>query len=265
MTSSKSHSPRIGLRTWDNILLWGSLTSIVGLAWWYFFVLSRDMAAISNAELTIQDMAGMQSWGVHDFLMMLMMWTVMMIGMMLPTAIRAILIYVGVASTASQRGSPVASTIYFVTGYVVVWTGFSVGATVLQAALGSLGLLSPGVAASSARLGAVLLILAGAYQLTPWKDACLDHCQAPATYLAGRFGPKVTDGIGLGMRHGAYCLGCCWLLMVLLFVGGVMNLLWIAAITGFVLLEKLLPRKLMLQQLAAVSMLGIGVAFLVKG
>ena len=114
---------------------------------------------------------------------------------------------------------------------------------------------------SSAYLGAGLLIAAGVYQLTPWKDVCLKHCQSPAQYLAGRFGPRALDGLKLGVGHGSYCLGCCWLLMCLLFVGGVMNLVWIALITGFVMLEKLLPATYELSRVSAALMIATGLGY----
>jgi predicted metal-binding membrane protein len=186
-------------------------------------------------------MSRMEPWTPLDFLLMFIMWAVMMIGMMVPTASRAVLIYSGVARQAATRGSPLAGTTWFVAGYVLVWTAFSLGATTLQAGLNRLGLLSPTMTSASPWFGAALLLTAGIYQLTPWKDACLKHCQSPAEYLAGKFKPGTGGATGLGVRHGGYCLGCCWVLMGLLFLGGVMNLLWIAAITLFVLLEKLSP------------------------
>jgi predicted metal-binding membrane protein len=123
-------------------------------------------------------------------------------------------------------------------------------------------LLSPMMVSVSAALGAALLITAGIYQLSPWKDACLKHCQSPAMYLASHFKPGIGGAIGLGSRHGSYCLGCCWALMALLFLGGVMNLLWIAAITSFVLAEKLLPPKLRIARVSGILMIVGGMVFL---
>jgi predicted metal-binding membrane protein len=238
------------------------LALLVGLAWWYLFFTADRMSAMPDMD-GMRDIVGMHAWTARDYVAMFVMWAVMMVGMMVPTAMRAIRIYTTVAQAASERGSLIASVYFFVLGYVLVWTAFSVFATLLQAGLDALGLLSPTMASSSALLGAGLLVVAGLYQLTPWKDVCLRHCQMPATYLAGRFGPRLVDAVGLGVRHGGYCLGCCWLLMLLLFVGGVMNLVWIAAITGFVLLEKLLPTRFFVSRGASVLMIAVGVAFLI--
>lgn len=207
-------------------------------------------------------MAGMRAWDATDFSLMFLMWCVMMVGMMVPTAMRAVLIYASIAKRASGQGTPVAATIWFVVGYILLWTAFSIAATVGQATLDTWGLLSPMMVSASATFGAALLISAGIYQLTPWKDVCLKHCQSPAMYLATRFKPGVGGAIGLGMRHGTYCLGCCWAIMALLFLGGVMNLLWIAAITGFVLAEKLLPPRLRLARVSGILMIVVGAMFL---
>ncbi len=246
------------VRKWEQGALWVSLAGVVTIAWWYLFVLASDMGSMS-------EMAGMPMWDSAYALSMFFMWTVMMIGMMVPTAVRAIGIYMNVARTARERGSAIASTYSFVVGYVVTWTLFSVGATGIQAILDNAGLMSGMMTMTSAYLGAGVLIGAGIYQFTPWKDVCLQHCQSPAQYLAGRFGPRPVHGISLGMRHGAYCLGCCWLLMLLLFVGGVMNLLWIAAITMFVIIEKLLPRWMQVTRVSGLAMIVAGLAFFATG
>ena len=261
MRADPASARRVTIRTLDQVALWSSLTIVVALSWWYLFLLAEDMAAMSG--MSMDHMAGMHPWTPMDFLLMFVMWAVMMVGMMVPTAVRAIFIYARVASQADDRGSPVSATHFFVAGYVLVWAVFSLGATALQAALDAVGLLSPAMRSSSPLLGAGLLVAAGVYQFTPWKDTCLRHCQSPAAYLAGRFGPRVVDGLGLGVRHGLYCLGCCWVLMLLLFLGGVMNLLWIAAIAAFVLLEKVLPPALRVSRIAAVMMIASGVAYLV--
>jgi|TARA_B110000881_G_C18563117_1_gene511010 predicted metal-binding membrane protein len=247
----------LSLRSWDLLLLWASLIVIVGLAWSYLILLAHNMS--------VNTMSGMRNWTLEDYFMMFIMWAVMMIGMMVPTSIRAVKIYSRIAKKTTNSSNGVAATYWFILGYIIIWTGFSILAAALQGVLSNLGMLSPMMVSSSSYLGASLLIAAGLYQLTPWKDACLTHCQSPAMYLAGRFGPRVIDGIKLGVQHGAYCLGCCWLIMSLLFVGGVMNLLWIAAITGLVLFEKLLPPKIKLTRISAVLMIGAGTMYFVIG
>ena len=257
MTDTRDTTRTLSLRSWDLLLLWMSLIVIVGLAWTYLILLAQSTPASA--------MSSMRSWALKDYFMMFIMWAVMMIGMMVPTSIRAIKIYSRIARRTTNSSNGVAATYWFILGYIIIWTGFSILAAVLQGVLSNIGMLSPMMVSSSTYLGASLLIASGLYQLTPWKDACLTHCQSPAMYLAGRFGPRAIDGIKLGIHHGAYCLGCCWLLMSLLFVGGVMNLLWIAAITGLVLFEKLLPARIKLTRISAVLMIGAGIIYFVIG
>ena len=254
---------RMRLRTWDQLFLWVSLFAVVVVSWLYLFAVASEMGEVTDMESSpAGGMTGMHQWDIRDFALMFIMWSIMMVAMMIPTALRAISVYAGVARMAEGRATPLASTYSFVVGYLLIWTLFSAGATMLQGVLNMLGLLSPSMTTSSSYLGAALLISAGVYQLTPLKDLCLEHCQSPATFLAGRFGPRMVDGIGLGVRHGIYCLGCCWLLMALLFVGGVMNLIWIAMISGFVLLEKLLPRAFHLSQISSAAMIFSGIGYI---
>ncbi|MFQ5382612.1 MAG: DUF2182 domain-containing protein, partial [Dehalococcoidia bacterium] len=172
---------------------------------------------------------------------MLLMWVVMMIGMMVPTAVPMTLVYAAVVRKAGRQGTPIAPTAMFVLGYVVVWSLFSLAATLVQWGLDEAALLSPMMVSTSPLLGCGLLIGAGIYQLTPMKGACLEHCRAPAHFFAAHWRPGAFGAFAMGSHHGAFCLGCCWILMGLLFLGGVMNLLWIALITAFVLVEKVLP------------------------
>jgi len=255
------------LRRYDYILIFSALAGVVALAWGYLYYLARDMAAMDMSSINMpamdmSAMSGMRVWSTAEFSLMFFMWAVMMVGMMVPTAMRAVLIYASIAKRASGQGTPVAATYWFVAGYVLIWTTFSLAATIVQGLLDRLGLLSPMMVSVSAALGAALLITAGIYQLSPWKDACLKHCQSPAMYLASHFKPGIGGAIALGSRHGSYCLGCCWAIMALLFLGGVMNLLWIAAITSFVLAEKLLPPKLRIARVSGILMIVGGTVFL---
>ena len=258
---NKPTRSKFPLRSRDRLLILVALSGAVVLAWAYLYKLSVDMGSMDISEMDMNRMAGMHTWTIVEFLLMFIMWAIMMVGMMVPTAMRAVLIYAGIAQRADAQGTPVAPTYWFVSGYVLLWTVFSAGATALQAGLTQGGLLSPMMVSSSSALGAGLLIAAGLYQLTPWKDACLKHCQSPAMYLASRFKPGTLNAIGLGLRHAGYCLGCCWLLMGLLFFGGVMNLLWIAAITLFVLVEKLLAGSV-LSRVSGVVMICAGLLYL---
>jgi len=201
-------------------------------------------------------------WSPRDFALMLAMWVAMMIGMMVPSAAPAVLMYAAVARRGAREGHAVASIPAFVAGYALAWTGFSVAATLAQWGLERAALLSPALVTSSPRFGAATLLAAGVYQWTPWKDACLRHCRSPAHFIGAHWRPGATGALRMGFVHGLYCLGCCWLLMALLFVGGVMNLLWIASIALFVLVEKALPFGHGVGRLAGLALLLAGGAAL---
>jgi len=166
-------------------------------------------------------------WSAMDALLTFVMWAVMMVGMMVPSAAPMSLLFAQVSRKAAAQGAAVVPTFVFVSGYVAAWTLF----------------------------GAVLLAGAGLYQLSPWKNACLAHCRAPASFFAAHWRPGGWGAFRMGLAHGLYCLGCCWILMGLLFFGGVMNLLWVAGLTIFVLVEKIAPRGELLARMAGIAML----------
>ena len=175
----------------------------------------------------------------------LAMWWTMMVAMMAPSAAPTILLYARVHEHAQAREAAqlrLAPTGAFAAGYLLVWLAFSLVAAGLQIVLQQNGLISSLSMGSQSRwLTAGLLVAAGLYQLSPLQHACLAHCRAPGAFLARHWRPRPLGAIRLGALHGAYCVGCCWLLMALLFVGGVMNLVWIAALAVLILGEKLLP------------------------
>ena len=211
------------------------IAGITALAWIYLLVMARSMGADPMAMMSLH------TWTAVDFGLMFAMWTIMMVGMMLPSAGPTTLVYAAVARKAAREGTPIAPTAAFVAGYLAMWTLFSLGATFAQWGLEAAALLSPTMVSTSPGLGAALLAGAGLYQLTPFKDACLEHCRSPAHFISEHWRPGTNGALRMGLAHGAYCLGCCWVLMGLLFFGGVMNLLWIAGITLFVLVEKIVP------------------------
>ena len=232
---------------------------MTGLSWLYLIVMAREMASMPMA------MMGLHAWTPAHFGMMFAMWAIMMVGMMLPSATPTTLVYTAVARKASREGTPVAPVAAFVAGYLFMWTLFSLGATLAQWGLESAALLSPMMVSASPALGGVLLIGAGVYQLTPFKDACLEHCRSPAHFIAERWRSGTLGAFRMGVEHGAFCLGCCWVLMGLLFFGGVMNLLWIAAITLFVLVEKVAPFGVGGGRLSGIGMVGAGLFVLLSG
>ena len=209
-------------------------------------------------------MAALREWGPSDFGLMFLMWAVMMVGMMVPTATPMALIYASVARKAASQGAVLAPTAAFVSGYVAIWCAFSLAATLLQWQLHRAALLSPMMVLNSGTLGAGLLIVAGLYQMTPLKEACLRHCRSPMHFIAEHWRTGTLGAVRMGFEHGVYCLGCCWILMLLLFVGGVMNLLWIALITAFVLLEKVAARGAAGGRVAGVAMVTVGVVILLR-
>ncbi|RPH45894.1 MAG: DUF2182 domain-containing protein [Lysobacterales bacterium] len=211
--------------------------------------------------------ASTPTWGLGAWALMIAMWWIMMIAMMTPSAAPTILLYARVHRHALARGQvpdKLAPTSAFAAGYMLVWLGFSTVATALHWALERAGLVAAMMMGSRSRwLSAAVLIAAGLYQLSPLKNVCLAHCRTPASFLSRHWRPRALGALRLGAMHGAYCVGCCWLLMALLFVGGVMNLVWIAALAVLVLIEKALPAGQWVGRGVGVTLIGWGVATLV--
>jgi predicted metal-binding membrane protein len=262
----------------DRLAVAAVLTVVTLLAWAYLLWLSAQMAPdgiTGMADMPGMDMSAMagamapsiRAWSPADFAFMFAMWAVMMVGMMTPSVAPMLLLYAGVGRKAAESGAPFASTGWFFAGYLAVWTGFSALATFAQWALTTLALLTPMMATSSATLGGIVLIAAGLYQWTPLKETCLRSCQAPLGFLAahGGFRGEPLGALRLGMAHGGYCLGCCFALMALLFVGGIMNVLWIAGLTIVVLLEKIVPAGRLIPRISGALIAAAGVWLLIQG
>ena len=198
------------------------------------------------------------SWTAADVFFTFAMWAVMMVGMMTGTAAPVLLLFAAARAGRGDRGVRMA-VVMFGLGYVTVWVGFSACAALAQWALHETAMLSPAMATSSPYLAGAILIVAGAYQLTPWKGACLTHCRSPLGFLMTNWHDGRLGALQMGARHGAYCLGCCWGLMCVLFVVGVMNLVWVAALTGFVLLEKIGPAGTVVARVAGAAMVLVGI------
>jgi predicted metal-binding membrane protein len=203
------------------------------------------MAMGDIAGLATPDAASPQPWPAQMWLLAVAMWWTMMVAMMTPSAAPTILLYAQVRRHALGQGRDAASlapAAVFAAGYLLVWLAFSIAAAGLQAWLEASALISAALMGSASRgLSAGVLIAAGLYQLSPLKNLCLTQCRAPAAFLSRHWRPGAAGALRLGALHGAYCVGCCWALMALLFVGGVMNLAWIAALAVLVMAEKLLP------------------------
>jgi predicted metal-binding membrane protein len=235
----------------DRLVVAGALTVIAALAWGYVLWLAADMDRggmdmhgfrMIPAGIGIMAPAN-APWGVIEFAFVFAMWVVMMIGMMAPSAAPMLLMYARVGRQGRAAGKPLAATGWFAAGYFLAWVGFSLSATLVQWAVDRAALLDSRMASASNLFGGIVLIAAGVYQWTPLKDVCLAQCRTPLQFLIrhGGFLGDVPGCLLLGLRHGAYCVGCCWVLMALLFAGGVMNVLWIALLALLILLEKLMP------------------------
>ncbi len=222
----------------DRAFVIAGLGGIAGISWVYIFHLAREMGTSTGMEMGVPRMQG---WGAVDFILMFVMWAVMMVAMMTPSAAPMILTYSRVNRRHHEQRSPFLATAVFLAGYLVVWTGFSAVATLAQWELHRAALLSPMMVSNSPLLGGVLLIGAGVFQFTPLKRACLAHCRSPLGFFMTEWREGTRGALLMGIRHGIFCVGCCWLLMALLFVAGVMNLLWVAVIAAYVLVEKIVP------------------------
>lgn len=225
------------------------LAALAMLAWFYVWDgAGMGMSALDMTRATLfpHREAGMMGDMELALPVIVLMWWVMMVAMMTPSAAPLVLLYTRVARHRMPGERPAGAAItpaaFLAAGYLLVWLLFSIAAATVQELLQPAGLISGMMLWSkTAPLSATVLAAAGVYQLSPLKQACLTRCRAPAQFLVGHWRPGRIGALLLGMRHGAYCVGCCWLLMALLFVGGVMNLVWIAALTVFVLVEKLAP------------------------
>jgi predicted metal-binding membrane protein len=207
------------------------------LSWVWIVALARDMyGPMSGASAWMMT----PRWDLPHVLLLWAMWAVMMTAMMLPSASPTLLLY-GAIARRSMPPSAAHQLYALAAGYLTAWTVFSLGATALQLLLARLLLVSSMMQVTSPVAGATLLLIAGLYQLTPMKYACLQTCQSPLGFLMSRWRKGLTGAFVMGLEHGAYCIGCCWALMLLLFAGGVMNLFVIAALTAFVAFEKLAP------------------------
>ncbi len=249
----------------DRFITVAVLTGMTGLAWTYLVLKAMSMADQPMAMNGITRLTQIQPWTIIDFLLMFLMWSVMMVGMMIPSATPMIVLFARVSRNAQEQGHPFAPVSVFMSGYLLVWAGFSLGATLLQWTLDQAALLSPMMVSASPVLGGILLIAAGVYQWTPLKDSCLSHCRSPFEFVTRHWRKGTTGALRMGMEHGIFCLGCCWVLMSLLFVGGVMSLIWIAAIAGFVLLEKTLPFAIPAGRISGLVLAVIGVFVIIQG
>ncbi len=269
----------------DRAVVVGALVLVIAISWLYLLagagtgMSAFEMSSLSTAigasggssmglPMTgamghaMAAMATPADWTWAYAFVMLGMWWVMMIAMMLPSAAPMILLFALVNRRSHAKGGPYVPTAVFAGAYLAAWGGFSVAAVALHWGLERAELLSPMMASRNAAFGGALLVLAGAYQLSPLKHACLRHCRAPIDFISRQWRAGRRGAFRMGVLHGLYCLGCCWALMALLFFGGVMNLYWTAGLALFVLLEKTIPPGHWLASLSGLGLVGWGVALL---
>jgi predicted metal-binding membrane protein len=251
----------------DRLIVAACLALICLLSWYY--LLRGAGTGMSTLAMTtwqfpppLHASGGGAHWPVLYWCIMLLMWWVMMIAMMVPSAGPMILLYARVKRKSQQRNAAAPGaipTVTFLAGYLLAWLVFSLVATVLQWALEQAGLVHGMLMWSNSHaLSGVFLLAAGVYQFSPLKSACLAHCRSPVSFLSSHWRNGSLGALRMGLDHGLYCVGCCWFLMLLLFVGGIMNLVWIAGLAIFVLLEKLLPRGVYVARLSGGLMIMAG-------
>jgi predicted metal-binding membrane protein len=248
----------------DRILVACCVIVLTALAWSGLVHFAQQMMPAMTPDTSMADMAMPEPWSASEFGLLFAMWTVMMVGMMTPAATPVLLLFAGAQMRRDPRHARIAVAM-FALGYAIVWITFSACAALAQWMLHASMTLSPQMAVSSARAGAVVLCAAGAYQLLPIKRACLVRCRSPLGFLMTRWRDGARGALGMGLRHGAWCVGCCWALMAVLFVVGVMNLAFVAALAVFVLLEKTGPAGVAVARIGGALLIAAGVLMLVRG
>ena len=247
----------------DRVLVASCILVVCVLAWAYLVHLDAQMAAAttSPAAMAGMTMTAHPAWQPIDFLLTFTMWAVMMVGMM-GTIAAPVLLLVGASSARSAEPRASTPVLPFALGYLTTWLAFSACATLAQWALSQAAMLSSAMAVTSPRLAGALLVAAGVYQLTPMKRACLTHCETPMAFLMRRWRAGPRGAYQMGVRHGLYCVGCCWALMVVLFAVGVMNLVWVAVLTVFILAERIGRFGALVSRAGGVVMVLLGAVFI---
>jgi predicted metal-binding membrane protein len=225
----------------DRTIALASLAVITVLAWVYTIQLTAGMMGMDANNMEQMSMPVTKTWQTVDILLTFLMWVVMMVAMMTPSATPMVLTFVGIKHQRQPDQASIPGTMIFLFGYLIAWSLFSAAATLVQWGLHAVTLLSDGMISVSNLFSGMLLIFAGIYQFTPLKNMCLSHCRTPLGFLMNEWQDGISGALRMGVRHGIYCIGCCWLLMAILFVAGVMNLLWSAVIAGIVIIEKVMP------------------------
>jgi predicted metal-binding membrane protein len=257
MSTASAAQHRFGAGPRRTVLL--GLAAIIVLAWTYVLYMAWGMENM-DVGMDMMLMPRMTDWQPVDLLLVFLMWAVMMVAMMLPSSLPMMLAFS--RDTRTPAGQGITRPGAFIAGYLLVWTAFSMAMTLLQWVLLESRLINPMMESRSPLFGGLLLVAAGIFQFTPLKNACLAACRSPLSFLMTEWRPGVRGAWVMGLRHGAYCTGCCWLLMALLFLLGVMNVLWIAALAALVLVEKTWPRGQWTSKASGAALLAWGAVLL---
>tara|TARA_R110002049_G_scaffold2743_3_gene21058 strand:- start:108728 stop:109525 length:798 start_codon:yes stop_codon:yes gene_type:complete len=225
----------------DHLIVYSAMLVVCVAAWSYMGYMGWAMQHMDVIDMWMPPHAKTRSWSLYDFWMLFAMWAVMMVAMMTPSVLPMVSLYVTVIRNKKVKGQSYTPTIIFLSGYLIAWIFFSVVISLVQYPLHTAGLLNSMMDSRSYLLSGSILVLAGIYQWTPWKDACLEQCRSPLHYLMTSWREGYGGAIRMGLHHGTYCVGCCWALMAVMFAVGVMNLLWMVVIAFFVLAEKISP------------------------
>ncbi|MFN2458595.1 MAG: DUF2182 domain-containing protein [Chitinophagaceae bacterium] len=247
----------------DRLIVVSGLFLMCTLSWWYVIYLYRQMYPM-NMDALFFAMPMTSAWSSTDFILLFLMWLVMMMAMMIPSVTPLILIFAMVNRKRKQQQTPFVPTAYLFAGYFLVWAIFSLLATIMQWLLQQLAWLNPEMVVTNTILSGLILIAAGLFQFSSLKQTCLRYCQTPVEFIHRKWKEGRKGALIMGMVNGIYCLGCCWFLMVLLFVSGIMNLLWIALIALFVLIEKVLSRLKWVSFIAGAVLIIYGLVILLK-
>ena len=237
----------------DRAIVLAGLVGIAAITWGYMLFLAFGDRAAGMG------MSQVLPWSAVDFGLMYVMWAVMMTAMMIPTAAPMILVFASVNRRKVEQQRPYVSTGIFVSGYLVAWLGFASVATFTQWGLHQATLMSSMMGNATPLLGGALLVIAGVFQFTPLKYVCLNHCRTPMSFIMTEWRDGERGALVMGVRHGAFCLGCCWFLMGLMFVAGVMNILWMAGIASYILIEKVAPAGHWIGRASGLLIIGWGI------
>lgn len=247
----------------NRAIVGAGLAGLVLLSWAYLICMDWGMRHM-EVGIGMILMPAMQHWTAWDLALVFLMWVVMMAAMMIPAASPVILLFAEIARHRRARQSALVATGQFLLGYLTAWAGFSLVATLAQWGLLTAALVSPMMESTSKPLSAGLLLVAGLFQFSRLKNACLAHCRSPMGFFMTEWRNGAGGAFRMGLKHGGYCLACCWALMTVLFALGVMNLLWVGGLSAFVLLEKLTAAHPWISRLGGICFIS-GAAWIVFG